>query len=107
MTQPSPNPMTFPPSTPRRAFPDFAADQLKSIVQRIENLEESKAEIVSDVRDIYAEARGNGLCPKTLRKIIALRKQDVAEREEADALLNTYLHAMGMQSSFNFGGDGE
>jgi uncharacterized protein (UPF0335 family) len=81
---------------------EIAADQLRSIVERIERLEEEKASLADDIKEIYLESKSAGLCPKTIRKIIALRKQDAAERDEAEALLNTYLHAMGMQSSFNF-----
>ena len=91
---------------PRRASPEgkptvkaggIAADQLRSIVQRIENLEESKADIASDIRDIYAEAHGNGFCRKTLRKIIKLRAMDAAERDEAEHLLDTYARAVGLR----------
>jgi uncharacterized protein (UPF0335 family) len=73
-----------------------AADQLKSIVERIERLEEEKAGIASDIRDIFAEAKGNGYDVKTLRKVIVLRKQDAAERDEQEHLLDTYKRALGM-----------
>jgi uncharacterized protein (UPF0335 family) len=75
----------------------IAAVQLKSIIARIENLEEEKAGIASDVKDIYAEAKGNGYDCKTLRRVIALRKQDAAERDEAQHLLDTYCVALGMK----------
>lgn len=72
------------------------ADQLKSIVERIERLEEEKAGIASDIKDVYAEAKGNGYDVKTLRKVVSLRKQDAAEREEAEYLLDTYKRALGL-----------
>lgn len=84
----------------------IAADQLRTIVERIERMEEEKAGIASDIKDIFAKAKGNGYDVKTLRKIIALRKLDAAERDEAEHLLDTYKRALGMQTSFNFdGGD--
>ena len=91
---------------PHRASPEgcdaptggIAADQLRSIIQRIEKLEEEKADIASDIKDIFAEAKGNGYDVKTLRKVIALRKLDAAERDEADHLLHTYCVALGMQT---------
>jgi len=73
-------------------------EQLKSIVERIERLEDDKAAIGSDIKDIYAESKGNGYCPKTLRKIIAIRKKDPDARAEESALLETYLHALGMDA---------
>jgi len=79
---------------------NIAADQLRAIVNRIEKLEEEKAGIASDIADIYAESKGNGLCPKTLRKIIALRKKDVSERDEEQHLLDTYMSALGMLPLF-------
>jgi uncharacterized protein (UPF0335 family) len=77
-----------------------AADQLKSIVERIEKLEEEKAGLASDIRDIFAEAKGNGYDVKTLRKVISLRKLDAAKREEEEHLLDTYKHALGMAPDF-------
>ena len=59
-----------------------AADQLKSIVSRIEKLAEEKQAIADDIKDVYAESKGNGFCPTTIRKIISLRKLDAQEREE-------------------------
>ena len=77
----------------------IAADQLRSIVERIERLETERAGLASDIRDVFAEAKGNGFDIKTLRKIIGLRKQDAAERGEAQHLLDTYARALGMQPS--------
>jgi uncharacterized protein (UPF0335 family) len=79
-----------------------AGDQLRAFVERLERLESEKRTISDDMKDIYAEAKGNGFCPKTLRKIIALRKQDANERAEADAILDTYLIALNMQPRFDF-----
>ena len=73
-----------------------AADQLKAFIERIERLEEEKAGISSDIKDIYSEAKGNGFDTKVLRKIISLRKQDYAERQEQEAILELYLQALGM-----------
>lgn len=77
-----------------------AVDQLKSIIGRVERLEEEKAGIAADIRDVYAEARGNGFDVKAIRKIIALRKLDAQEREEAETILDTYMRALGMQPDF-------
>ncbi len=74
----------------------FAKDQLKAIVERIEHLEEEKKAISDDIRDVYAEAKGNGYDVKALRTVIRLRKQDKNERAEQEAILETYLHALGM-----------
>ena len=74
----------------------FAKDQLKSIIERIERLEEEKKTIADDVRDVYAESKGQGFDVKAIRAIIKMRKQDAGEREQAEAILETYLHAMGM-----------
>lgn len=71
-------------------------ERLKSIIERVERLEEEKAGLGSDIKDIFAEAHGNGYCKKTLRKVIALRKKDAAERDEDEHLLHTYLNALGM-----------
>ena len=79
-----------------------AVDQLKSIIGRVEKLEEEKAGISADIKDVFAEAKGNGFDTKAIRKIIAIRKLDAIEREEQETILDTYLHALGMQSSFDF-----
>lgn len=73
-----------------------AADQLKSIIERIERLEEEKAGLASDISDVYAEAKGTGFDVKALRKIISLRKKDHAERQEEEAILELYMQALGM-----------
>ena len=74
----------------------FAKDQLKAIVERVERLEEEKKAIADDIRDVYAEAKGTGFDVKALRAIVRLRKQDVDERKEQEAILETYMHALGM-----------
>ena len=73
-----------------------AAGQLRSFVERIERLEEEKKGIADDIRDVYAEAKGNGFDTKILRRVISLRKKDSAERQEEEAILDLYLHALGM-----------
>jgi uncharacterized protein (UPF0335 family) len=74
----------------------FAKDQLKAFVERVEKLEEEKKAISDDIRDVYAEAKGNGFDVKALRVVVRLRKQDIDERKEQEAILETYLHALGM-----------
>ena len=74
----------------------FAKDQLKAYVERVERLEEEKKAIADDIRDVYGEAKGNGFDVKALRSVVRLRKQDVNERKEQEAILETYLHALGM-----------
>jgi uncharacterized protein (UPF0335 family) len=74
----------------------FAKDQLKAIIERIEHLEEEKKAISDDIRDVYAEAKGKGYDVTALRTVIRLRKQDKDERAEQEAILETYLHALGM-----------
>jgi uncharacterized protein (UPF0335 family) len=74
----------------------FAVDQLKSIIERIERLEEEKKAISEDIKDVYAESKGNGFDVKALRTIIRLRKQDPNERQEEESILETYMSALGM-----------
>jgi len=73
-----------------------AKDQLRAIVERIERLEENKAEIASDIRDVYTEAKSSAFDVKAIRTIVRMRKQDAHEREEQETILETYMHAMGM-----------
>jgi uncharacterized protein (UPF0335 family) len=73
-----------------------AVDQLKSIIGRVEKLEEEKAGISADIRDVFAEAKGNGFDVRAIRQIIKLRKMDSSEREEQETILDVYLNAMGM-----------
>ena len=74
----------------------FAKDHLKAFVERIERLEEEKKAIADDIRDVYGEAKANGFDTKALRTVVRLRKQDINERKEQEAILETYLHALGM-----------
>ncbi len=74
----------------------IAADQLKSVVERIETLEGQKKDLSEDIKEVYAEAKGNGFDNKVLRSLIGLRKKDANEREEFKALLELYEEAMGM-----------
>ncbi|MFP1630888.1 DUF2312 domain-containing protein [Zhengella sp. ZM62] len=73
-----------------------AAGQLRSIIERIERLEEEKKTIADDIKDVYAEAKGNGFDTKALRTIVRLRKQDANERQEQEAMLELYKAALGM-----------
>lgn len=73
-----------------------SAGQLKAFIERIERLEEEKKTISGDIKDVYAESKGNGFDPKILRKIVRLRAQDPNERREQAELLETYMHALGM-----------
>ena len=74
----------------------FAQGQLRAIVERIERLEEEKKTIAGDVKEVYAEAKGNGFDVPTIKKIVRIRKLDHAERQEQDALLDLYMSALGM-----------
>jgi uncharacterized protein (UPF0335 family) len=76
-----------------------AQDQLRAFVERIERMEEEKQAIADDIKEIYAEAKGNGFDIKVLRRIVAIRKQDHAERLEQEALLDLYMAALGMQAA--------
>lgn len=73
-----------------------AAGQLRSLIERIEKLEEEKKTIADDIKDVYAEAKGNGFDTKAIRTIVRLRKMDQAEREEAETILDLYKAALGM-----------
>lgn len=77
--------------------------QLQAIVQRIERLEEDKAAIAGDIKEVYAEAKANGFDTKILRKVIALRKKEAAERVEEQAILETYMGALGMLADLPLG----
>ncbi len=74
----------------------IAKDQLKSIIERVERLEEEKKTISDDIKDVYAEAKGNGYDVKALRTIVRMRKQDAADRAEQETILETYMQALGM-----------
>jgi uncharacterized protein (UPF0335 family) len=74
----------------------FTQGQLRSLVERIERLEEDKKAIAGDIKEVYAEAKANGFDTRIVRKVISLRKKDTAERQEEEALLDLYMHALGM-----------
>jgi uncharacterized protein (UPF0335 family) len=74
----------------------IAADQLRSYIERIERLEEEKRGLAADIRDVYAEAKGNGFEPKVMRRVVALRRMESADRQELDALLDLYRNAVGV-----------
>jgi uncharacterized protein (UPF0335 family) len=81
---------------PDRPATRFAKDHLKAFVERIERLEEEKKALADDIRDVYGEAKATGFDVKALRTIIKMRKEDTDERKEHEAILETYLHALGM-----------
>ena len=78
-----------------------AQAQLRQFVEQIERLEEEKKQTASDIRDKYLEAKAVGFDPKVLRKIISIRKKSQTERQEEEAILETYLHALGMLGGAN------
>lgn len=73
-----------------------AGQQLKALIDRIENLEVDKAEIANDIKEVYSEAKGAGFDTKILRKVIARRKRKTDELQEEEAILQLYLQALGM-----------
>ena len=75
----------------------FAAGQLRSLIERIERLEEEKAALTSDIREVYAEAKGTGFDTKIMRQVVRLRKLETADRQEQEAMLDLYLGALGMR----------
>lgn len=74
----------------------IAAGQLRALIERIERLEEEKKTIADDIKDVYAEAKGAGFDVKAVRQLVRIRKQDQAERQEAEAILDLYMAALGM-----------
>lgn len=72
-----------------------AADHLRQLIERIERLEEEKAALAADIREVYAEAKANGFEPKIMRQVIKLRKMDRGDRQEQEAVLALYLEALG------------
>ena len=86
--------------------PDSVAqDQLRAFIERIERLEEEKTAIAGDVKEVFAEAKGNGFDTKVLRTILKIRKQDHNERMEQEALLELYMSALGMATAPTDNGD--
>jgi len=80
---------------------NVASDQLRLFIERIERLEDEKKGISDDIKDVYLESKANGYDPKTMRKIVRLRKMEKNARQEAEALLATYAAALGMQLGFD------
>lgn len=78
----------------------IAVDQLRLFLERIERLEEEKKGMSEDIRDVYNEAKSQGYDAPTMRKVVRLRKMEKHARDEAQALLETYCNALGMQGSF-------
>ena len=76
---------------------DNSDDRLRLLIERVERLEEEKKALAEDIKDIYAEAKGNGFDVKILRKIIAIRKRDQEELDEEETMLEVYLRALGMR----------
>ena len=76
---------------------NVAADQLRLLIERIERLEEEKKGIGDDIKDVYLESKATGYDPKIMRQIIQLRKMQPHDRQERDAILQTYLAALGME----------
>ena len=72
-----------------------AQTRLKTIIERVERLEEEKAGIANDIKEVFAEAKGEGFDVKILRKVVRIRKQDRAKRQEEEAILDLYLSAIG------------
>ena len=77
----------------------IAGDHLKSFIERIERLEEEKKALGDDIRDVYSEAKANGFEVKIMRQIVKIRKMDKDELDEQEALLETYLLALGMRGT--------
>ncbi|MEO5373883.1 MAG: DUF2312 domain-containing protein [Alphaproteobacteria bacterium] len=74
----------------------IAAERLLSLIERIERLEEEKANLQNDIKDVYGEAKGAGFDTKVMRQIVRIRKMDAADREEQDHLLDLYKRAIGL-----------
>jgi uncharacterized protein (UPF0335 family) len=75
----------------------FAAGQLKSLIERIERLEDEKAALAADIREVYSEAKGLGFDTKIMRQVVRMRRLDKSERQEIEAILDLYLSALGMR----------
>lgn len=81
----------------------FVHNQLRDLVARIERLEDDKAKIAGDIREVFSEARANGFDVKILRKVISIRKKEAAERVEEEAILEVYMSALGMLADLPLG----
>jgi uncharacterized protein (UPF0335 family) len=76
----------------------FAKDQLRSLVERVERLEEERTALSADIREVYSEAKGLGFDAKIMRQVVRLRRLDRDDRQEQEAILDLYLSALGMRS---------
>ena len=76
----------------------FAAGQLRSLVERIERLEEERTALTADIREVYAEAKGQGFDTKIMRQVVRIRRLDKADRQEQEAVLDLYMSALGMRN---------
>ena len=74
----------------------IAADELRLLIERIERLEEEKKGVSDDIKDVYGEAKARGYDAKTMRTVIRLRKMETSDRQEAEAMIETYMQALGM-----------
>lgn len=73
-----------------------AADELRLLIERVERLNEEKQGVADDIKDVFAEAKGRGYDPKAMRKIVAIRKKNKEQHQEEEAILETYMQALGM-----------
>ncbi len=83
------------------AIGNITAEQLRSYIERVERLEQEKADLTADIRDVFAEAKGAGYDPKIMRQVLQLRKKAANERDEEEQLLAVYLRALGMLPSLD------
>ena len=82
--------------TANTSFEAVSAGQLRAIIERIEHLEEEKRAVADQIKEVYAEAKGNGFDTKVLRRIVTLRRKDADERAEEETVLELYMTALGM-----------
>lgn len=82
--------------TPAETLHGSAKDHLRAFIERIERLEEEKAALAEDIREVYAEAKSSGFDTKAIRALVKMRSTDDHTRQEQEALLATYMHALGM-----------
>lgn len=75
---------------------NLAREHLRAFIERIERLEEEKATLMEDIREVYAEAKGTGFDPKIMRQVVRIRKMEPDQRQEQEYVLDTYLSALGM-----------
>ncbi len=86
---------SFPNTAEAEVLNSTAQGKLKSLIERIERLEEDKAAVAADLKEVFGEAKGEGFDTKIMRKVVRLRKQDKAKRQEEEALIDLYLSAIG------------